>query len=136
MRFMVIVHPGNKQGYEAGQLPDPQLLANMGKFNEELVNAGVMLDGQGLHPSAKGTRVYFAKGQTTVTDGPFADSLIGGFWIWQAPSKAEALEWAKRAPMEEGATLELRQVFEPEDFGPEVEQQENALLHKMKQQRQ
>jgi hypothetical protein len=138
MRFMVIVHPGNKKGYEAGQMPDAELLTNMGKFNEELVKAGVMLSGEGLHPSSKGVRVHFpGKGKTNVTQGPFPESqeLIGGFWIWQVKSKEEALDWAKRAPMEDGATLELRQVFESSDFGPEIEEQENKLREKIEQQR-
>src|SRR5262245_1007523 len=125
MRFMVLVHPGNKKGYEAGQMPDAQLLANMGKFNEELVKAGVMLSGEGRQPSSKGARVHFpGKGKKTVTDGPFTETreLIGGFWMWRVKSREEALEWAQRAPMEDGATLELRQVFESSDFGPEVEE--------------
>jgi hypothetical protein len=134
---MVLVYPGNIKGYEAGQMPDPELLEKMGKFNEELVEAGVMLSGEGLHPSSKGARVHFSgHGKKSVTDGPFAETkeLIGGFWIWQVKSKEEALEWAKRAPMEEGATLELRQLFEPSDFGPEVEAQEKKLLEKMEKQ--
>ena len=138
MRFMVLVYPGNKKGYEAGQMPDQQLLENMGKFNEELVEAGVMLSGEGLHPSSKGARVHFSgKGKKSVTSGPFAEAreLIGGFWIWQVKSKEEAVEWAKRAPMEDGATLELRQVFEPSDFGPEVEKRETKLLKKLEKQR-
>lgn len=136
MRFMVIVLPGDLKDYEAGKMPEQQLLENMGKFNEELVNAGVMLSGEGLHPSSKGARMHFpGKGkQPSITDGPFPDARVGGFWIWQVKSKAEALEWAKRAPMEDGATLELRQVFEPSDFGPEIEQQEKQLLEKLKQQ--
>lgn len=139
MRFMVLVHPGNKKGYEAGQMPDQQLLADMGKFNEALVEAGVMLSGEGLQPSAKGVRVHFAgNGKQSVTDGPFTEThgLIGGFWIWQVKSKEEALQWAKRAPMEAAATLELRQIFELSDFGPEVEKQERKLLEKMEKQAQ
>ncbi len=138
MRFMVLVHTGFK-GYEAGEMPDQQLLTDMGKFNEELVNAGVMLSADGLQPSSKGARVHFpGKGKKSViTDGPFADThgLVAGFWIWQVKSKEEALEWAKRAPMEDGATLELRQIFESSDFGPEVEEQERKLLEKMEKQR-
>jgi hypothetical protein len=137
MRFMVLVYPGNKQGYEAGQMPAQEVLANMGKFNAELVEAGVLLSGEGLQPSSKGARVHFAgNGQKSVTDGPFPEAreLIGGFWIWQVTSKEEALEWAKRAPMEEGATLELRQVFEPSDFGPEVEDHDRKLRAKLEQQ--
>jgi hypothetical protein len=136
MRFMVLVHPANK-GYEAGQMPDPELMANMGKFNEELVDAGVMLSAEGLQPSSKGVRVHFAgKGKKNITQGPFRDAneLVGGFWIWQVKSKEEALEWAKRAPMEEGDTLELRQVAESSDFGPEIEAQEDKLREKMEKQ--
>jgi len=137
MRFMVIVYPGNVPGYEAGEMPGEELLTNMGKFNEELVDAGVMVSGEGLHPTAKGARVHFpGDGSANVTEGPFADSdrLVGGFWIWQVESKEEALSWARRAPMEDGATLELRQVFEMSDFGPEVEAQERALMEKMEEQ--
>jgi hypothetical protein len=138
MRFMVLVYPGNPEGYEAGQMPNAELLANMGRFNEELVKAGVLLSGEGLQPSSKGIQVHFpVQGQTRVTEGPFPEprQRIGGFWIWQVQSKEEALEWAKRAPMEDGATLELRQLFEPSDFGPDVEQQEKALLDKIESQR-
>lgn len=137
MRVMVIVYPGDRDDYEAGKMPEPELLENMGKFNEELVEAGVMLSGEGLQPGSKGIRVYFpGTGEETVTDGPFPQdrNLIGGFWIWQVKSWKEALEWAKRAPMEDGATLELRPVFEPSDFGPEIEKQETELLEKMKKQ--
>jgi hypothetical protein len=138
MRFMVLVYPGNRKGYEAGQMPEQKLLENMGKFNEELVNAGVMLSGEGIHPSSKGARVHFpGKGKkAVVTQGPFTDrELVGGFWMWQVKSKEEALEWAKRAPMEDGATLELRQVFEAADFGPEIEAQEKKLQEKMGKQK-
>ena len=137
MRFMVLVYPGNKKGYEAGQMPSQELLTNMGKFNEELVEAGVMLSGEGLHPSSKAARIHFpGNGEKSVTNGPFDDAheLIGGFWIWKVKSKEEALEWAKRAPMEDGATLELRQVFESSDFGPEIEKQEKELLEKIEKQ--
>ncbi len=131
MRFMVLVYPGNAKAYEAGQMPEAELLAKMGLFNEELVKAGVLLSGEGLQPSSKGVQVHFpGHGETRVSDGPFTEPRkpIGGFWIWKVKSKAEALEWAKRAPMEDGATLELRQVFEPSDFGPDIEQQETSLL--------
>src|SRR5687767_1076789 len=137
MRVMVLVHPGNKKGYEAGQMPDQELLANMGKFNEELVKAGVLLSGEGLHPSSKGARVHFPGSvKKSVTRGPFEEAreLIGGFWIWKVNSIEEALEWAKRAPMEDGATLELRQVFESSDFGPEVEERERKLLEQVERQ--
>lgn len=134
---MVIVHPGDPESYENGVMPDEKILKEMGEFNEELVEAGVMLSGEGLHPSSKGVRVHFPKGEKmTITNGPFTEAteLIGGFWIWQLKSKEEALEWAKRAPMEDGATLEIRQLFEPSDFGPEVEKQETELLEKIEAQ--
>ena len=119
MRVMVIVK-GNRDS-EAGVLPNQQLLAAMGKYNEELVKAGVMLAGEGLHPSSKGKRVRFSGGKHTVTDGPFAETkeLIAGFWLWQVRSMDEAVEWLKKAPFEEGEELEIRRVFEAEDFGPE-----------------
>ena len=131
MRFMVIVK-ADKQS-EAGILPDQKILAAMGKYNEELVKAGVMLAGEGLHASSKGARVRFADGKTTVKDGPFAESkeLIAGFWLWQVKSKEEAIEWLKRAPFDGGAEIELRQVFEAEDFGaeftPELREQEERI---------
>jgi len=104
---------------EAGQMPSAQLLADMGKFNEELVKAGVMLAGEGLHASSKGARVKFAKGKKTVIDGPFAETkeLIAGFWLWQVRSMDEAIEWLKRAPFED-TEVEIRQVFETADFAP------------------
>ena len=131
MKFMVIVK-ANKDS-EAGALPDGKMLAEMGKFNEELVKAGVMLAGEGLHSSSKGVRVKFAKGKRTVIDGPFAETkeLIAGFWLWQVKSKQEAIEWLKRAPFGGGTEVEIRQVFEAEDFGaeftPELRQQEERV---------
>jgi hypothetical protein len=131
MRFMVIV-PASKES-EAGVLPSQELLAAMGKFNEELVKAGVMLAGEGLHPTSKGVRVKFDGDRRTVLDGPFTESkeLIAGFWLWQVKSKEEAVEWIKRAPFGGGVEIELRQVFEPEDFGPaltpELRAQEERL---------
>ena len=118
MRFMVMVK-ANKDS-EAGVMPSEQLLSDMGKFNEQLVNAGIMLAGEGLQASSKGARVKFSGGKRTVIDGPFAESkeLIAGFWIWQVKSKEEAIEWLKRAPFED-TEVEIRQVFEAEDFGPE-----------------
>jgi len=115
---MVIV-PGDKQS-EAGVLPDEKILADMGKFNEEMVKAGVMLAGEGLHPTSKGARLRFGKSNVTVTDGPFTESkeLIAGFWLIQCKSRQEAIDWMKRAPFGEGVTLEIRQVFELEDFAP------------------
>ena len=131
MRFMVIVK-ANKDS-EAGKLPDQKILSEMGKFNEELLKAGVMLAGEGLHASSKGARVRFS-GPTgrTVIDGPFAETkeLIAGFWLWKVKSKEEAIEWLKRAPFQEGE-VEIRQVFEPEDFGPaltpELREQEERV---------
>ena len=118
MRFMVIVKAD--QDSEAGVLPSHDLLAEMGKFNEELVKAGVMLAGEGLQASSKGARVKFSGNKRTVTDGPFTETkeLVAGFWLWQVRSKEEAIEWLKRAPFREGE-VEIRQVFEAEDFGPE-----------------
>jgi len=106
---------------EAGVLPDEKLLTEMGKFNEELVRAGVMLAGEGLHPSSKGARATLSGGKWTVKDGPFAETkeLIAGFWLWQVKSKEEALQWVKRCPMDAGSEIEIRQVYEAEDFGPE-----------------
>jgi len=118
---------------EAGVLPDEKILTAMGKYNEELSNAGVMLAGEGLHPSSKGARVRFSGGKTTVTDGPFAETkeLVAGFWLWQVKSKEEAIEWLKRAPFGGGTEVEIRQVFEAEDFGdeftPELRAQEERI---------
>jgi hypothetical protein len=130
MRFMVIVK-ANKDS-EAGVMPTEKMLTEMGKFNEELVKAGVMQAADGLHPSSKGARVKFSGGKTTVIDGPFAESkeLIAGYWMWQVKSKDEAVEWLKRAPFED-TEVEIRQVFEAEDFGaeftPELRKQEERL---------
>jgi hypothetical protein len=130
MRFMVLVKADKNS--EAGVLPDQKLLAAMGKFNEELVKAGVMLAGEGLQPSSKGARVKFSKGNKTVIDGPFAETkeLVAGFWLWQLRSKEEAIQWLKRAPFED-TEVEIRQVFEAEDFGaeftPELREQEERL---------
>ena len=128
MRFMVLVKASEES--EAGVLPSQEALADMGKYNEELANAGVMLAGEGLHPSSRGVRVRFP--ERKVIDGPFAETkeLIAGFWLIQAKSLDEAIEWVKRAPMEQ-TELEIRQVFEPEDFGeeftPELREQEERL---------
>jgi hypothetical protein len=119
MRFMVMV-PANKES-EAGVLPDEKILTAMGKFNEEMAKAGVMLAGEGLQASSKGARLEFkGGGKTKAIDGPFTESkeLIAGFWLIQVKSKEEAIEWMKRAPFGEGVVLEIRQVFEPDDFGP------------------
>ena len=134
MRFMVLVKADKKS--EAGVLPDRKLLTDMGKYNEELVKAGVMLAGEGLQPSSKGARVKFSGDKRIVTDGPFAETkeLIAGFWIIQAKSKEEAIEWVKRAPNPSPGTeseIEIRQVFEADDFGaeftPELRAQEERL---------
>ena len=138
MRFMVIVKADKHS--EAGLLPPPELFEKMMKFNEELVNAGVMLAGEGLHPTAKGARIRFGGAQPVVKDGPFSltDDTIAGFWLIKVKSKAEAIEWMKRAPFG-GGELELRQVQEMEDFGsalPEsVKQQEEKLRGKIEKQK-
>jgi len=118
MRFMVLVKADKNS--EAGILPNQKILSDMGKYNEELIKAGVMLAGEGLQPSSKGARVRFDGSKRTVTDGPFAETkeLVAGFWIWQVKSREEAIEWLKRAPFDGGTEIELRQVFEMEDFGP------------------
>jgi len=134
MRFMILVKASKNS--EAGVLPDEKLLSDMGKFNEELVKAGVMLAGEGLQPSSKGARVKFSGDKRTVIDGPFAETkeLIAGFWLWRVKSKEEAIEWVKRCPNPMPGTeseIEIRQVFEAEDFGaeftPELRQQEERL---------
>ncbi|HEY6208754.1 MAG TPA: YciI family protein [Gemmatimonadales bacterium] len=118
MRFMILVK-ANKDS-EAGVLPDEKILTEMGKFNQQLEKAGVLLAGEGLQASSKGARVKFSGGKRTVTDGPFTETkeLVAGFWLWQVKSKEEAIEWVKRAPFGDGAEIEIRQVFEAEDFGP------------------
>ena len=137
MRFMIIVKATKDS--EAGVLPDEKLLTEMGKFNEELVQAGVMLAGEGLQPSSKGARVKFSESKRTVTDGPFAETkeLIAGFWLWQVKSKEEAIEWVKRCPnpMKGESEIEIRQLFEAKDFGaeftPELREQEERLRAQM-----
>src|SRR3979411_3201428 len=133
MRFMIIVKASKDS--EAGVMPDEKLLAAMGQFNEELVKAGVMLAGEGLHPSSKGARVRFSGTKRTGIDGPFSETkeLIAGFWLWQVKSKEEAIEWVKRCPnpFDGESEVEIRQVFEAEDFGaeftPELREQEERL---------
>jgi hypothetical protein len=133
MRFMILIKADKNT--EAGVMPSEKLLTEMGKFNEELVKAGVMLAGEGLHPSSKGARVRFSGTKRTVIDGPFTESkeLIAGFWLWQVKSKEEAIEWVKRCPnpLEGESEIEIRQVFEAEDFGkeftPELRAQEDRL---------
>ncbi len=138
MRFMVMVK-ANKDS-EAGVLPDKKLLADMGKFNEELMKAGVMLAGEGLQPSSKGARVRFSGAKRTVIDGPFAETkeLVAGFWLWQVKSKEEAIEWVKRCPNPfpgSDSEIEIRQVFEAEDFGaeftPELRAQEERIREQL-----
>ena len=140
MRFMVIVKA--TEDSEKGVLPEQKLLADMGKFNEELVKAGVMLAGEGLHPSSKGARVKFSGNKRTVIDGPFSETkeLIAGYWLFQVKSLAEAIEWVKRSPnpFPEGESeIEIRQVFEADDFGaeftPELRKQEERILKQAKE---
>jgi hypothetical protein len=137
MRFMLIVKATAES--EASKMPKTELLAAMGKFNEELVNAGVLLAGEGLHPSSRGARVHFSGSKRTVIDGPFSETkeLIAGFWLIQVKSLAEAIEWVKRCPnpMESDSDIEIRQVFEAEDFGaeftPELREQEARIASKI-----
>jgi len=140
MRFMVMVK-ASKQS-EAGEMPSEQLLADMTKFNEELVNAGVLLAGEGLHPSSKGARVRFSGDARTVIDGPFAETkeLVAGYWIFQVKSKEEAIEWVKRCPNPMPGTeaeIEIRQIFEAEDFGaeftPELREAEKRIFEQAQQ---
>ena len=137
MRFMVIIKATAET--EAAVMPSAELMAAMGKFNEELVKAGVMLAGEGLQPSSKGARIKFSGTKRTVTDGPFTETreLIAGFWIWKCASIQEAIDWAKRSPNPTGAegTMEIRQVFEAEDFGaeftPQLREQEERLRREL-----
>jgi len=130
MRFMVLVKANAES--EAGVMPSEQLLTEMGAFNEELVKAGVMLAGEGLHPSSKGARVQFSGGERMVTHGPFIETteLLAGYWVWQVASLDDAITWLKRAPFQDGE-VEIRQIFEAEDFGaeftPELQEQERRL---------
>jgi hypothetical protein len=134
MRFMIMIKATKDS--EAGVMPDEKLLADMGNFNEELVKAGVMLAGEGLHPSSKGARVKFSGDKRTVVDGPFAETkeLLAGYWMWQVDSREEAIEWVKRCPNpfpDTDSEIEIRQVFEADDFGaeftPELREQEERL---------
>ena len=142
MRFMIMIRAD--RATEAGVLPDPKLMADMARFNEELVKAGVMLAGEGLHPSSRGKRVVFSGGKKIVVDGPFAETkeLIAGYWLWQVKNMDEALEWARRCPDPmpgEDAILEIRPVFEADDFGkeftPELRAQEERIRARIEQQR-
>jgi len=139
MRFMIIIKAS--QDSEAGVMPSQELLTAMGNYNEELVKAGIMLAGEGLHPSSKGARVKFSGGKHTVIDGPFIETkeLIAGFWLWKVKSKEEAIEWVKRCPNPMPGTeaeIEIRQVFEAEDFGaeftPELREQEERIWEQAK----
>ena len=131
MRVMVIVK-ANKDS-EAGVMPDTKLLTEMGKYNEQLANAGIMVAGEGLHPTSKAKRVRFSGKDRTVIDGPFAETkeLIAGYWLWKVKSMDEAVEWLKKAPFDGGTELEIRQIFENEDFGaeftPELQKQEDRI---------
>ncbi len=131
MRCLVIVKANPES--EAGIMPSTEILTAMGKYNEELVKAGVMLAGEGVHPSSKGKRVKFNGGKSVVSDGPFAETkeLVAGFWLWQVRSMDEAIEWLKRSPFDGGAEIEVRPIFDPEDFGanltPELREQEERL---------
>jgi hypothetical protein len=139
MRVLVVVKANADS--EAGVMPNKEILTEMGKFNEELVKAGVMLAAEGLHPSSKGKRIRFSGGKQTVIDGPFAETkeLIAGFWLWQVRSIEEAVEWLKRSPFDGGAEVEIRPVFEAEDFGaeftPALRQQEERLRKQIEKQK-
>jgi hypothetical protein len=139
-RFMILVKADEHS--EAGEMPKEEGLAEMGKYNEELVKAGVMLAGDGLHPSSKGLRIRFDGSERTVIDGPFAETkeLIAGYWLWQTKSKEEAIEWLKRAPFDGGTEIELRPVFEADDFGdeytPELREQDERLRQQVEAQQQ
>ena len=134
MRFMVLVK-ANKDS-EAGILPDEKILTEMGKYNEELAKAGVLLAAEGLQASSNGARVRFDGAKRTVIDGPFAETkeLIAGFWLWQVKSKEEAIEWLKRAPFGGGTEVEIRQVFEPSDFGPALKPEFREQEERLRQQ--
>jgi hypothetical protein len=135
MRVIVIVKANRES--EAGEMPSQELLAQMGKYNEELANAGVMLAGEGLAPTSKGKRVRFSGAQRTVIDGPFAETkeLVAGYWLWKVKSMDEAVEWLKKAPFDQGAEVEIRPIFEADDFGeaftPELRDQEERIRAKV-----
>jgi hypothetical protein len=134
MRFMVLV-PGSPES-EAGEMPGTDLLEAMTKYNEELVKAGVMLAGEGLHPTSKGARVRFDGRERTVIDGPFTESkeLVAGYWVWQCGSRDEAIEWLKRAPFDGGTEIELRQIFETEDFNEQLTPELREANERLEQQ--
>ncbi|UUY03088.1 YciI family protein [Svornostia abyssi] len=131
MRFMVFV-PGSPET-EAGEMPTTELMEEMTQYNEELVKAGVMLGGDGLHPTSKGAKVRFSGKDRTVIDGPFTEAkeIVAGYWLWECASRDEAIEWLKRAPFDGGTEIELRQIFDPEDFGdaltPELREREDRM---------
>jgi hypothetical protein len=135
MRFVVFVKLTGQaaQDYENGRMPTQDEIAQMMKYNEELANAGVMVGGDGLHPTSRAVRIEAASGKPKVTDGPFAESkeLIGGFWLWKVDSKEEAVEWASRCPLSEGDVLELRQIFDVEDFGDAIGPDEAAAMERV-----
>ena len=137
MRFMMLMIPKGYEKAEPGTLPDPKAIAAMMKYNEELAKAGVLLGLDGLHPPAAGARVSFSGGKPKVTDGPFAEAkeVIGGYWMIQVKSKQEAIEWASRCPASDNETIEIRQVFEAADFGPEIAKEERVLLKHMEENR-
>ncbi len=139
MRVIVLVKASKES--ETGQMPSEEILREMGKYNEQLVNAGVMQAGEGLHPTSKGKRVRFSGSQRTVIDGPFAETkeLVAGFWIWKVKSIEDAVEWLKKAPFDGGTEVEIRPIFEAEDFGkeltPELRTQEERLRARIEQQK-
>ena len=134
MRFMVLV-PGSAES-EAGEMPSTEALEAMTKYNEELVKAGVMLAGDGLHPTAKGAKVRFDGGKRTVIDGPFTEAreLVAGYWVWECASRDEAIEWLKRAPFEGGVEVELRQIFEQDDFAEQLTPELRATNERLREQ--
>ena len=134
MRFMVLV-PASPES-EAGEMPSTELLEAMTKYNEELVKAGVMLAGEGLHPTSKGAKVRFDGGERTVIDGPFTEAkeIVAGYWIWQCASREEAVEWLKRAPFDGGVEIELRPIFEDDDFGEQLTPELREAQARMREQ--
>jgi hypothetical protein len=134
MRFMVLV-PGNPES-EAGEMPGTEMLEAMTKYNEELVKAGVMLAGEGLHPTSKGAKVRFNGRERTVIDGPFTEAkeIVAGYWIWECASREEAIEWLKRAPFDGGVEIELRPIFESDDFGEQLTPELRAANDRLREQ--
>jgi hypothetical protein len=134
MRFMVLV-PGSAES-EAGEMPSTDLLGEMTKYNEELVKAGVMLAGEGLHPTSRGAKVRFSDSERTVIDGPFTEAkeIVAGYWVWECGSREEAIEWLKRAPFGGGTEIELRQIFEADDFGEQLTPELREANERMREQ--